>query len=232
MARNWRPTRDRVGPRSALKELLQQWSKSDPRPLVLLIDEIDALTGETLLSVLRRLRSRRSLRPLEFPQSIVLCGVRNLRDYRIGSDATASPGPSPFSRIATSLRLGDSRRVEVEALLQQHTDGTGQLFLPAAVEWVWRQSLGQPWLVNALCNEACFENRRGRDRTRAVTRQDIVDAQEALILQRAVRIDHLAERPREDRVRRVIEPLLSGAEQGTLTARDLRYVRDLGLIAS
>ena len=41
----------------ALWDALRQWSRADPRPLVLLIDEIDALQGDSLLSVLRQLRS-------------------------------------------------------------------------------------------------------------------------------------------------------------------------------
>ena len=43
---------DRFGPDGALKEILSRWAQADPRPLVLLIDEID-----TLLSVLRQLRA-------------------------------------------------------------------------------------------------------------------------------------------------------------------------------
>ena len=32
-------------------------------------------------------------------------------------------------------------------------------------------------------------------------------------------------------MRRVVEPLLSGGAEGTFTARDLEYVRDLGLVS-
>ena len=47
---------------------------ADSRPLVLLIDEIDALVGDTLLAVLRQLRTGYVDRPARFPHSIVLCG--------------------------------------------------------------------------------------------------------------------------------------------------------------
>ena len=50
---------------------------------MLLIDEIDALVGDSLVSVLRQLRSGYARRPGAFPQSVVLCGVRDVRDYRI-----------------------------------------------------------------------------------------------------------------------------------------------------
>ena len=83
-------------------------------------------------------------------------GVRDVRDYRIQSPTTGQPVAvgSPFNISAASLRMGDFDRGEVETLLGQHTDETGQHFEPAAVERVYAQTAGQPWLVNALCWEA------------------------------------------------------------------------------
>ena len=137
-----------------LWESLRRWAESDRRPLVLLIDEIDALIGDSLLSVLRQLRSGYDMRPRSFPHSIVLCGVRNVRDYRIhsASEGKAIAGGSGFNISAAALRLGDFDRAETEALLGQHTAETGQEFEPAAIERIYTQTAGQPWLVNALCN--------------------------------------------------------------------------------
>ncbi len=63
---------------------------------MVLIDEIDALQDEALLSVLRQLRSGFPDRPLGFPQSIGLIGLRDVRDYKVASGGsenlnTASP---------------------------------------------------------------------------------------------------------------------------------------------
>ena len=126
-------------PDTALWDALQRWAQADSRPLVLLIDEIDALEGDTLLSVLRQLCSAYQDRPAGFPHSIVLCGVRDVQDYRIHSPTAGQPvaGGSPFSISAASLHMGDFDRGEVEALLGQHTDETGQHFEPAAVERVY-----------------------------------------------------------------------------------------------
>ncbi|MCP4700755.1 MAG: AAA family ATPase, partial [Gammaproteobacteria bacterium] len=71
------------GAHDALAELLTCWAELDPRPALLFIDEIDALIGDTLIAVLRQLRSSYPQRPHSFPQSIILCGVRDVRDYRI-----------------------------------------------------------------------------------------------------------------------------------------------------
>ena len=224
---------ERFGPHDALAGVLGQWAKADPRPLVLLIDEIDALVGDTLLSALRQLRAGYDQRPTHFPHSVVLCGVRDLRDYRIYSSSRGEPvtGGSAFNISADSLRLGDFSRAEVEALLAQHTAETGQTFHPSALERIWTQTQGQPWLVNALCDRACFRSERGRDRARPIEEDAILAAQEQLILQRVVHLDQLAHKLQEERVRRVIEPLLSGADPRDLVADELQYVRDLGLVA-
>ena len=93
---------------------------------MLLIDEIDALVGDTLLSVLRQLRSGYDQRPAAFPHSIILCGVRDVRDYRIHSTAENRLvlGGSAFNIKAKSLRLGNFSEQEVRALLGQHTAAT------------------------------------------------------------------------------------------------------------
>ena len=220
-------------PGTALFEILQRWAQADPRPLVLLIDEIDALVGDTLLSVLRQLRSGYEDRPDGFPHSIVLCGLRDVRDYRIHSDLEGEivAGGSAFNISADSLRLGDFDRAEVEALLCQHTEESGQQFEPAAVERVYTQTAGQPWLVNALCWQACFKSPQGQDRSRAITEDAILAAQEVLIEGRVVHLDQLADKLREERVQRVIEPMLSGASGRDISTHDYEYVRDLGLIA-
>lgn len=224
---------DGFGPDEALQEALERWAEADLRPLVLLIDEVDALVGDSLISVLRQLRSGYDLRPSSFPQSIVLCGLRDLRDYRIHSGTEGHPvaGGSAFNIAADSLRLGDFSHSEVESLLEQHTEDTGQAFHPEAVRRVWAQTQGQPWLVNALSKRACHQTTAASGGTRTVTDDDVLEAQEQLISERTVHIDQLADKLREDRVRRVIEPLLVSGPPLGFSVRDYDYVHDLGLLA-
>ena len=229
----WPGALERAGPGQALRHALLRWCMADPRPLVLLIDEIDTLVGDTLLSVLRQLRAGYPDRPRRFPHSVILCGVRDVRDYRIHSTAQNALvlGGSAFNIKSESLRLGDFTEAETRALLAQHTQETGQAFTDGAIEAVRTRSAGQPWLVNALCREACFKNETGRDRTRTITAEDILDAQERLILRRDTHIDDLANKLREERVRRVVEPILAGTSESAWSAEDVAYVHDLGLVA-
>ena len=222
-----------AGPGGALSLMLSRWAAADRRPLVLLIDEIDALVGDTLLSVLRQLRSGYDQRPAAFPHSIILCGVRDVRDYRIHSIAEDRLvlGGSAFNIKSESLRLGDFSEQEVAALLAQHTAATGQGFSEEAQALIGARTAGQPWLVNALCYDACFRHPPGCDRSRPITAAAVLEAQERLIQRRDTHIDDLGHKLREERVRRVVEPILTGSLEAACSDEDLAYARDLGLVA-
>ncbi len=229
----WRTALNDFGPHNALQEVLSRWAAADARPLVLLIDEIDALIGDTLLAVLRQLRAGYPDRPQHFPQTVILCGVRDVRDYRIQSTAENAlvTGGSAFNIRAKSLRLGDFTAAEVQVLLAQHTQATGQVFAQNAQDKIWDLTQGQPWLVNALAYEACFDNKAGRDRSQAVSADAICAAREQLILRRETHLDQLTDKLQEKRVQRVVEPLLSGAESAeAIPQDDIEYVHDLGLV--
>jgi hypothetical protein len=229
----WEATLEKNGGYAALHKVLSLWAEHSPRPIVLLMDEVDALVGDTLIAVLRQLRTGYFQRPALFPQSIVLCGVRDVRDYRIYSerDKAIITGGSAFNVKAASLRLGDFTRADVQTLYAQHTAETGQPFEPGALDLVWALTQGQPWLVNALGYETCFEMKQGRDRTVPITAALVSEAKERLILRRETHLDQLADKLREERVRRVIAPLLVGdVSPDLIPTDDIMYVRDLGLI--
>ena len=85
--------------------------------------------------------------------------------------------------------------------------------------------------MNALCYDACFRHQPGRDRSRPITADAILAAQERLILRRDTHIDDLAHKLREERVRRVVEPILTSAREQAWSTEDVAYVCDLGLVA-
>lgn len=219
---------------TALNYLLTQWAQQAEKPLILLIDEIDSLIGDTLISVLRQLRAGYDKRPGFFPQSVILCGVRDVRDYRIHSSQTKQiiTGGSAFNVKAKSLSLGNFSQAEVATLYQQHTIETGQLFEDGVLDEVWELTRGQPWLVNALGYEVCFEMEAGRDHQQPITPAMIIEAKEQLILRRETHLDQLVDKLQEERVQRVIKPMLQGEDlTRTLRPDDIDYVLDLGLVS-
>ena len=225
---------EQFGGDGSLNRLLSIWAKDSSKPLVLLIDEIDALVGDTLLSVLRQLRAGYDKRPGSFPQSVILCGVRDIRDYRIYSaqEQELVKGGSAFNIRAESLRLSNFDQSDLETLYQQHTTETGQIFEPETLQTAWELTQGQPWLVNALAYETTFNIKAGRDRSQPITSEMIQQAKENLIIRRETHLDQLTHKLQEERVRRVVEPMLQGESLSQkVNHEDIQYVLDLGLIS-
>jgi len=88
---------------------------------------------------------------------------------------------------------------------------------------------GQPWLVNALAYEVTYNIKENRDPTVTITPQLLEIARERLILSRQTHLDQLADKLKEDRVRRVILPMITG-DQTKTDKDDKEYCLDLGLI--
>jgi len=211
---------------------LSAWARTCPRPIALILDEIDALCGQSLISVLRQLRAGLPRRPEEFPASVILCGLRDVRDYKAasGGDPERLGTSSPFNVKLKSLRVGDFTPEEVRELYAQHTADTGQVFTEEALAKAIAVTGGQPWLVNALANEIVEEMKVPPEE--AITEGHVEQAKERLILARATHLDSLVSKLHEPRVRKVIEPIIAGdLVVDDAYDDDASYVRDLGLVA-
>jgi hypothetical protein len=212
---------------------LAAWARKCPRPLVLFLDEIDAVQGQSLISVLSQLRNGFRNRPDSFPASVALCGLRDVRDYKAasGGDPKRLGTASPFNIKVASLRLGDFSFEQVAELYGQHTAETGQEFTAEAVDRAWCYTQGQPWLVNSLAYEITRVMRV--EPPDPITADHIDEAKERLILARATHLDSLVDKLYEPRVKRVVEPLIAGElrEADPTFNDDVSYARDLGLIA-
>lgn len=98
---------------------------------------------------------------------------------------------------------------------------------------IWEATEGQPWLVNALGYEVTYEIKENRDPSVRIIPEMIYRAQEQIIYRRDTHIDILIDKLREDRVRRVIAPILAnedGEVEQHLNDDDIQYVVDMGLI--
>ncbi|MDR2287484.1 MAG: AAA-like domain-containing protein, partial [Prevotellaceae bacterium] len=202
------------------------------KPLVILFDEVDCLSEGTLIAFLRQLRDGYNSRPEQaFPHSIALVGMRNIRDYKaqIRPDSQSLGSASPFNIITKALTLKNFTKEEIVQLYNQHTDETGQIFEDDATELVWEQTQGQPWLVNAIAREVIVEILQSDD-TKLVTVELVNQAIQNIILTRPTHIDSLMERLNEERVRKVIEPVILGEDYIDTESDEFLYTKDLGLI--
>jgi hypothetical protein len=214
-----------------LRWTLTQYCMLLDKPLVILFDEADCLSEATLISFLRQLRydyNERSTTP--FVHSVALVGMRNIRDFkvRVRPDSESLGSASPFNIIAEALTLKNFTKEKIAQLYRQHTDESGQQFETGAIDLVWEQTQGQPWLVNAIAREVIVKA-LDYDYAQPVTADMVAKAIQTIILRRDTHIDSLLERLKEARVRRVIEPMIIGEVVDTFTD-DFYCTRDLGLI--
>jgi hypothetical protein len=222
-----------IGYGSMLSDMMGRWAAlCAPKPLVILFDEVDTLSGQTLISFLRQLRGGFATRGVgKFPTSVALVGMRDLKDYLVTSKEGISLNPgSPFNIKKESFTLRNFNEMEVRDLLLQHTSATGQLFTDAAIDEIFRFTCGQPWLVNTIA-DLCVN--RIVPEGEAITAEHVYNAKEALIKSRAVHIDSLAERLKDPRVKRVVQPILAGYADPDLgrDKPDVLFCMDLGLVA-
>ncbi|MEW6220602.1 MAG: ATP-binding protein [Thermodesulfobacteriota bacterium] len=223
------PPWPQASPGERISAALHAWAKACPRPLILFLDEIDALEDMALISVLRQLRAGYPKRPGVFPWSVALIGLRDVRDYKVAAGGSGRlHTASPFNIKVRSFALANFRAEEVAALYRQHTKETGQAIGQEACAHAFHLTQGQPWLVNALAKVAVEE--LVPDRTVPITVPIVDKAKEILIDRQDTHLDSLAEKLTEPRVRRIIEPMLAGRSLGDLPADDRQYVVDLGLV--
>jgi hypothetical protein len=91
----------------------------------------------------------------------------------------------------------------VAKLFAQRTEDTGQLITPEALDYVYEQSGGQPWIVNSLFERATMRVLT-EDNTETVTIEYIRQARQQMIDARETHLDALGERLRDPAIKRVV----------------------------
>jgi hypothetical protein len=226
------PERSNDAGKSLLNGILTNWAKLVfPKKLVVLFDEVDVLEGVVMVSFLRQLRDGFATRGIgKFPMSIALVGMRDLKDYLTAAkDGKAVNPGSPFNIKEDSAFIGNFSREDVSRLFAQRTQETGQEITPEALNYVWEQSRGQPWIVNSLFKRATLRILEATDFS-TVTLDHIIAAREQMILARETHLDSLVWRLQDSRVRAVMETLMAGSTDLKLgESEGFMLCQDLGL---
>lgn len=223
-------------PSTAILSCLRALAQHAPCPLVVFFDEADGLMGQSMVSFLTQLRQGYIARSdIPFPHSAVLIGMRQVRDYPLSARSRREVSwlgtSSPFNIAAEAQTLAPFTPDDIAELLGQHTEKTGQPFDPAAVKLTCDLTQGHPWLVNAIADQ--IVDRDVEDRGTVVRVAHVEKAKETIILERRTHIDSLIARLHEPRVRRIIEPMLTGEQtSGEVLGDDFAYVEGLGLVTS
>ncbi len=221
-------------PSTCIEQALSWLVQQDARRWVVLFDEADGLVGKTMVSFLTQLRTGYIQRDtMPFPSSVILVGQRQVRDYALREEDRRVLSwlgtTSPFNITAEAMTIGTFTKTDVAELLTQHTEKTGQRFLPEAIAEIYRLGQGHPWLTNAMADQ--IVNRDVVDRSIPVTVEHVEASKETIILQRRTHIDSLIARLSEDRVRKIIDPMLVGDQTAAdVLNDDFAYVMGLGLV--
>ncbi|GHV84987.1 hypothetical protein AGMMS50230_05950 [Spirochaetia bacterium] len=228
------PASTDTNPGSMLSTMLTNWSALvAPKPLIVLFDEVDVLIDQTLISFLRQLRDGFATRGVgTFPVSVVLVGMRDLKDYITASKGGVPPNPgSPFNIKSDSASLSNFHKDDIGRLFAQRTAETGQQITAKALDYIYDQSIGQPWIVNSLLQRATMRI-LDRDSVETVTIDHIWEARKQMIEARETHLDALGERLRDQRIRRVIQTIITGETNLAMsrTSPDVELAMDLGLV--
>jgi hypothetical protein len=228
------PEMPETSPGSMLDKILGKWAELvAPQPLIVLFDEVDVLEGETMISFLRQLRGGFASRGIgKFPVSIALVGMRDLKDYITASKDGREPNPgSPFNIKQDSAVLSNFSKEDIACLFALRTAETGQQITQEALDYVYEQSRGQPWIVNSLFKRATMRI-LDRESVETVELKHIVEAREQMIMARETHLDALAYRLKEPGIRDIIQLILTGdTDPDLIESEAFRLALDLGLVA-
>lgn len=206
---------------------LSAFAQEAPRPLVIFLDGLDALSNEMRSSLVRQVRAGKPRRPRGFPWSIGFASLRDLREM------DSSQGPSSQSAPASStgldaelIALPPLSRADVAALFAGITERTGQEVLEGAVDRAYELSQGNPYLLSSLSLRIIdgLETRRG-----PVTAVDVERARDLMLDRRGGLFDEIADRMQDPKLRSVLEQVAVGGAKD-IQIEDVRTALDLGLV--
>ncbi len=127
----------------AMLEFFQEFANFlEGEKLVFIIDEFDGIPSDAVngfLHAFRNIYVQRSMR--KCPYSIGIVGVKDITQLNLNRSI------SPFN-IQDEFTLSNFTLEQVHELLAQYTDEVGQAFAPEVTEALYKQTGGQPFLVN------------------------------------------------------------------------------------
>jgi hypothetical protein len=159
--------------------------------------------------------------------------MRDLKDYITAAKDGRAPNPgSPFNIKEDSSMLSNFHREDVTKLFAQRTAETGQEIMEEALDYVYEQSQGQPWIVNSLLKRATMRV-LDEDSRETVTREHIFQARQQMIDARETHLDALGVRLRDPKIKHVIQTIIIGDTDIMLGRTDpaVELAIDLGLIS-
>ena len=191
------------------------------KKIVIFIDEFDGIPLhelENFLTTLRELYQKYKKRTDKALYSVGLVGIRNITKLIVG-------GVSPFN-IADQVSFPPFSLKNVHNLYGQYTDETNQPFIEGAVEKVFEETAGQPWLVNRLGTILTVNVHP--DTTAPITKEDVEKAIKFLLKERNSHFDNLLEKAKRHK-ETFVEIVFDGVDYNP-DDEDQSWLEQYGLI--
>ena len=194
--------------------------------IVLVIDEFDGIPKEAVSDFLYSLRhvyiSRTTTRS---PYSLGIVGVKSITQLNYDRSI------SPFN-IQDDFNVSNFTLEQVQELLLQYTEETGQTFKPEVIEMLHRQTGGQPFLVNRFAQILTEES--DIPKTETIRLEHFLTAHAQMLEEQNTNITHLLTNIRRDpNFKRILMKIIS-YERGMKFSLDNEIINELatyGVIA-
>ena len=157
--------------------------------VVLLIDEFDGMPQAVLSDFLHALRAIYLSDERRCPHSVGIVGVKSIAQLNYDRSI------SPFN-IQDEFHLPNFTCQQVQELLAQYTDETGQAFAPEVIDTLHRQTAGQPFLVNRFAQILTEES--DIPKTETITMGHFAKAHARLLRENNANLTHLLTNIRRD----------------------------------
>jgi hypothetical protein len=213
-------------------EFIQYWCDSSTKPVILFIDNLDSISGDTFIHIAQQL-TYGFLSVQNSPQSIGLASTHNIKKYNIWSHQNQRiiPVHTIFTLEMPTLELQNFTKHQIKNFFAQHAHATGQVVTDDALDYIFHLTQGHPWLVNLLGYYACFK--LATTRNQPITKKVIEQAQHTIMYEQDIKNDLILERFGEPIARSIIHAIITGTafdnDQITHTVLDIESLKKTGM---
>ena len=175
--------------------------------IIITIDEFDGIPQAVVsdfLYTLRRIYISRSTP--RSPHSLGLVGVKSIT--QLDYDRSVSP-----FNIQDEFALSNFTIQQVRELLSQYTEEVGQAFAPEVIETLYKQTTGQPFLVNRFAQILTEEAKIPK--TETIRMEHFLTAHSQILQEQNTNIQHLITNIRRDPRFKSILMKIASYESGT-----------------
>ena len=169
-------------------DCISNWCASSPRPVVLIIDEVDTATNnQVFLDFLAQLRA--AYLDNDFTpsfQSVILASVYDIRNIRMKIRADEDHKANSPWNIAARFRINMSFQAEeIAGMLQEYEENhhTG-MNVKKIAESIFNRTSGYPYLVSGLCkyiDEEISGTEEFPDKSSSWTEKGLIEAEKLLV---------------------------------------------------